>query len=373
MKKSILIIFIVFILYFLSCWKFASFFEQNFSGFACVGDKFQPTQIVDNNIYILKNCMGYDGQFFYFICFDPFIKSNIYKYLDVPAYRYQRILYPLLAKIIALNNKTYFKYSLILVNIFSVIIGTYFIILLLKQYNLNLWFALCYGLISGFLICTFRDLCEPLATLFMTISIYCYLSKKPICYCASLAMMLLTKEIYLLLIPFFIFDSLFLNKRKNFLLGSILSFIPLVGWEYYIYSKLNIFAFTGGTKNFDIPFNGIIQLGTKFLNNSGYVSEKIFFIITVFILVSALIISIIQIFEKVHALSMSLLFFSIYPIFLSNKVWIDPWSYGRVLLPLYVLILINFILTKKRIFFIPMIAQLFLFVTINFWQKIVSF
>ncbi len=43
----------------------------------------------------LQGTEGYDGQFAYQIALDPLEAAP---YLDVPAYRYQRILYPLLGR-----------------------------------------------------------------------------------------------------------------------------------------------------------------------------------------------------------------------------------------------------------------------------------
>ena len=46
---------------------------------------------------------GYDGQFIYYIARDP-APERVAGYLDVPAYRYQRILLPLLARLLALGR-----------------------------------------------------------------------------------------------------------------------------------------------------------------------------------------------------------------------------------------------------------------------------
>ena len=44
---------------------------------------------------------GYDGQFFYYIAVDP---AGARPKIDVPAYRYQRILYPLLVRWLSLGQ-----------------------------------------------------------------------------------------------------------------------------------------------------------------------------------------------------------------------------------------------------------------------------
>ena len=57
---------------------------------------------------------GYDGQFAYYIARDPL---RGWQYCDVPAYRYQRIVYPLLGRLLAWGNNAWLPYSLALLNI----------------------------------------------------------------------------------------------------------------------------------------------------------------------------------------------------------------------------------------------------------------
>src|SRR5947209_4900533 len=50
------------------------------------------------------NGVGYDGRFNYYIARDPLLHSGPPTYFDDAAYRYQRILYPLLAAVLALGQ-----------------------------------------------------------------------------------------------------------------------------------------------------------------------------------------------------------------------------------------------------------------------------
>src|SRR3990172_591415 len=52
----------------------------------------------------LQGSEGYDGQFIYYIAINP-DPQQVAQYLDVPAYRYQRILLPLLARAFSLGNQ----------------------------------------------------------------------------------------------------------------------------------------------------------------------------------------------------------------------------------------------------------------------------
>ena len=82
--------------------------------FVMVGSQFDPTQGVAE--------LGYDGQFAYQIAKDP---ANAAPFLDEPAYRYQRILYPILAHVFAFGNTEVIPWLLIIINIISLVLGTY--------------------------------------------------------------------------------------------------------------------------------------------------------------------------------------------------------------------------------------------------------
>ncbi len=104
---------------------------------------------------------GYDGQFAYQIALRL---TDATPYLDVPAYRYQRILYPLLARVLALGNPAWIPWALILVNGAALVGATWLMERLLAGYGANRWYALGLGLYSGQLLSFRLDLNEPLAT-----------------------------------------------------------------------------------------------------------------------------------------------------------------------------------------------------------------
>ncbi len=103
---------------------------------------------------------GYDGQFAYFIARDPL---NGWQHCDAPSYRYQRILYPLLARILALGQPTAVPWTLIALNVVALTGGTYFTERLLAARGVSRWYALGYGLYGGLVAGLRLDLTEPLA------------------------------------------------------------------------------------------------------------------------------------------------------------------------------------------------------------------
>jgi hypothetical protein len=103
---------------------------------------------------------GYDGQFAYYIARDP---TGGWRYCDVPAYRYQRILYPFLAWALALGQPEGVGWTLVALNVAALAGGTYFTEQLLAARGVSRWYALIYGLYGGLVAGLRLDLTEPLA------------------------------------------------------------------------------------------------------------------------------------------------------------------------------------------------------------------
>ena len=114
---------------------------------------------------------GYDGQFGYFIALDP---RNAYHYIDSPAYRYTRILYPMLARLLALGNARLIPYTLILINWLALAGGTFLIALWLKRKHAATWPALAFGLFPGLFFSLRYDLTEPLSLALVALAIYLF-------------------------------------------------------------------------------------------------------------------------------------------------------------------------------------------------------
>lgn len=115
--------------------------------------------------------VGYDGQFCYFIALDP---QNARYYIDNPAYRYERILYPMAARALALGQAALIPYTLILVNILAISGATLLLAYWLRRRGVSPWLALVYGLYSGVMVAYERDLTEPLGYALVMLAVYCF-------------------------------------------------------------------------------------------------------------------------------------------------------------------------------------------------------
>lgn len=105
---------------------------------------------------------GYDGQFYYYIALDPSPLAAA-PFLDVPAYRYQRILFPLLTFIFSLGNVALIPWIMGLLGIVTQTVSTGLVARLLDEWGVNRWYALVYGLWLGLSLAVRSAMPEPLA------------------------------------------------------------------------------------------------------------------------------------------------------------------------------------------------------------------
>jgi hypothetical protein len=104
--------------------------------------------------------LGYDGQFFLYWALDPREASA---YIDIPTYRLSRVLYPLLARVLAFGDPALVPATLLLVNLGAVALGTLALAALLRRRGASPWWALLFAGYPGLYLAVGHDLSEPLA------------------------------------------------------------------------------------------------------------------------------------------------------------------------------------------------------------------
>lgn len=140
---------------------------------------------------------GYDGQYYYRIAVDPLGGK---RGLDRPAYRYQRIGYPLLTRALALGDRARIASTLVLVNAVAIALGTLFVALLVSRYGLSPLYALPYAIYVGQVASIWRDLAEPLAFALVGAALLTWCVERPWPACLLLLAASLTKEAALLFV-----------------------------------------------------------------------------------------------------------------------------------------------------------------------------
>lgn len=327
-------------------------FDKNITGFMVIGDYFKAPQIWTSQTLIHKGSVGYDGQFYYYIAHDPFILGQTYNHIDFPAYRYQRIIYPLTAWLLSFGQPKLIPFMMVAVNLLGILLGTYFIILILKHYGRSPWYSLFYASFWGFLLCLLRSLPEPLAITFVVMAVFFYLKGQTLRQVVVLSLAALTQETTLLVSMAFLF---YFFRKKDFRRSLNMLFPPLVysGWQLYLYGHFQTFSFVGGTQNFGLPFCGIIQ---KFLSfgPGGSLYEKyaeLLFLVLVLILI---ITAVYEVFKYYSPLTVSFFGYALLNSLLNHLIWVEPWSYARATLGLLVFNLLIFTKEGSKLNLIPM-------------------
>ncbi|MFQ3567161.1 MAG: hypothetical protein SNJ59_09180 [Aggregatilineales bacterium] len=127
--------------------------QTNFDpiGFANIGTRF--------SLRDPEGTTGYDGQFAYFIAR---YGANAEPFMDGPSLRFQRILYPTVARALAFGSPSWIPWTLIAINVLAHSLGAGLIAYLLRKDGGLPWIALAYGLWMGQLLAVRLDLHEPL-------------------------------------------------------------------------------------------------------------------------------------------------------------------------------------------------------------------
>jgi hypothetical protein len=221
---------------------------------------------------------GYDGQFAYQIARDP---ANGWRLCDVPAYRYQRILYPLLAWALALGRKELIPWTLPLINVAALAAGTTLTERFLLRREVSRWYALTYGLYAGQLLAARLDLAEPLSQAFIAAAVLLGDDEKWGWSAVCFALAVLSKEtalvfaagygLYLLIRwekPGFSEETRFLRRWRTAIIFGTIVGLPFSAWQIVLKLWLGSFGVgpggTGATGWEIIPLRGLWSMGAQF-------------------------------------------------------------------------------------------------------------
>lgn len=191
---------------------------------------------------------GYDGQFAYHIALDP---THAAQYMDVPAYRYQRILYPMLSRVIALGQVDLIPWTLIFTNFIALIAGTAILEAILYRNGASRWYALAYGLSAGVMMPLRLDLTEPLAYALVLGAVWIETADerrapRPFITGALLGLAALTKETTLLFAAAIVWSHLLNRRIRRAIEVGLIATVPFVIWQFVLLSQFGQFGVGSG-------------------------------------------------------------------------------------------------------------------------------
>ncbi|HVO41032.1 MAG TPA: glycosyltransferase 87 family protein [Aggregatilineales bacterium] len=185
-------------------------------------------------------------------------------YLDVPAYRYQRILHPLLARWLAFGSADRVFITMVLVALAGLVAGTAALERLLLDLKMSRWYALLYGLFGGVFFGVRLSTTEPLAYGLVLLAILAQSRERSTLAAILLALAAFAKETTLIFALgyglYFVIERRWLDAIR---LGAI-TVLPFAAWQWFLVHTFGQFGVGSGgalSTSFEIiPYMGIWRL-----------------------------------------------------------------------------------------------------------------
>ena len=205
---------------------------------------------------------GYDGQFAYYIAQKQFDAAAC---LDVPAYRMQRILLPMLGYGLSLGQRALIPWAFVVINLFSLVVSTVLLEDLLIRENQSRWFALSYGLFAGAVAPVRFSTNEALAYAFVIASLWFYARKQLWWMVLMLAFAAFAKETTGIFTAGYLLYFARNRRWSDAWRVAIGVGLPFMVWQLVLYRQLGAFGLGSGgayATSFEIiPFKGLVTLG----------------------------------------------------------------------------------------------------------------
>lgn len=203
---------------------------------------------------------GYDGQFYYQIARDPLHAAA---FLDRPAYRYQRIVYPLLVATLSFGEGWLIPYLLLLVSFVSIVAGTEMLAHLLSERKLSPWYSLAFGLYFGMAVSFVSDLAEPLTYCLVCLGLVMVFKRRLTAAAIIWGLAVLSRETAALFPLGYIVVYLYQRRWRDASCFFLLSIVPAIGWYVMVGLYFHTSGLSGAPPFEWIPFGGLFY----FYNN----------------------------------------------------------------------------------------------------------
>jgi hypothetical protein len=348
-NSPILPLLITAIIYFVLIFLTVRGHGYDFSYFVCAGDKWSGGEAVPKSLTVLTNSPGYDGQFYYRLALDPFTSraTDFGITLDVPAYRHQRIVYPLIVWALSLGCISCVPVLMVVVNFFCLCVLGWLGALFARSMRLHSLWGLAFPFYPGLLLSLWRDLGDVLCACFLLASLLFVRHRKYSSAMLLLILAVLTRETVLLVAvgaAYVCMKGIRNEKGADglpryfwlfpFLAYSIWQFILLRNWGYRLWNKAH---FGVADRSLGWPFAGFLR---SLLFDAALETEKqrVEFVEMLLIVVFAAVVvwsmrsSVASRLEK-----SSWVLYAGLAFLLKERHWVEDWAFLRILSEFYVL------------------------------------
>jgi hypothetical protein len=215
---------------------------------------------VPPSLKIIPGIGGYDGIAFYRLSLDPFTREET-AYgikLDNPAYRQQRIGYPLIVWLLSLGQVAAVPWLLVAFNYAAAILIALFGTMLARARGAHPLWGMTFAFYPGFLMSLSRDTCEIVACAFAIAAFVALGSRRHIAAAVLLSLALLTRETSLMLVIALAAAYLFAKLRRAETYPAFVVIVPVVvyvAWQLTLRAIWGILPLQAGSPDLVFPFS----------------------------------------------------------------------------------------------------------------------
>jgi hypothetical protein len=202
---------------------------------------------------------GYDGQFFYQIARDPLHAAQ---YLDRPAYRYQRIAYPILVWALTLGHASLVPFMLWLVNFLAIVLGTGLVAQMLVRVSFSPWYSLAFGLYFGQATGLIFDTTEPFTYFLVALGLFLIMRKRPTIAALVMGLAVLSRETAVLFPAGYLLVFLYQKRWWDALRLALLSIAPALVWYILVAALFHAKGIPTGPAFELLPFQGLFYFAS---------------------------------------------------------------------------------------------------------------
>ncbi|MCC7107210.1 MAG: hypothetical protein IT307_18915 [Chloroflexi bacterium] len=202
--------------------------------------------------------LGYDGRFFFYLAHDPLLRDpHPESFLDHPAYRYARILYPAVSWSAALGRPELLPWAMLAVSLLAAIAGTIAAVDVLRSVGSTRWLALGYAFSPAIILGLIADLSEPLAFALVAAGVALFLRRRHGAAGAVLAVGALAREVSVLVPLGFALHAAVRRAWRQAASYAAPLVVP-IGWNVYVWARFGGLTADRTPRSFDLPLSGAI-------------------------------------------------------------------------------------------------------------------
>ncbi len=312
-----------------------------------------PARILPRHVTVYPGS-GYDGQTVFYIALDPFLSKGYDRYLDQPAYRYQRIFLPMLGWLTSFGNPDVLKWSLPAINLLAILLSGFMLARFLAAKGRSVWWALAYMLSCGLAVAFLNDVNDALATSLLLTGVIFWLERRTATAVLFLSLTVLARETALPAVAVIALLEIYRFRRR-----ALAWLIPVgvgLAWQAYVSTLFAHDQFHNVGRPGLVPFAGAVDK-LKAVANLDVVGAANWETMYVAMLVVASLLLILYAAKDLPQLRshddppviLPGFTYGVLVLFLSAGLWSDPSGFPRYAAPLAAFLVLDYAIARRRL------------------------